>query len=101
MPKHDIVIIGAGPGGYVAAIRGAQLGFDVAVVERDCAMVARGEGDKLGALESLGLGGVIATQLWHHLYLGGNLCELPNLDYAPKAPAAPRSRALASGAAAP
>jgi asparagine synthase (glutamine-hydrolysing) len=75
--------------------------FDVAAVERDCAMVARGEGDKLGALESLGLGGVIATQLWHHLYLGGNLCELPNLDYAPKAPAAPRSRALASGAAAP
>jgi dihydrolipoamide dehydrogenase len=32
--KHDIVIIGAGPGGYVAAIRAAQLGFDVAVVEK-------------------------------------------------------------------
>ena len=38
MPKHDIVIVGAGPGGYVAAIRGAQLGFDVAVVEKEEAL---------------------------------------------------------------
>ncbi len=38
MPKHDIVIIGAGPGGYVAALRGAQLGFDVAVVEKEPAL---------------------------------------------------------------
>ncbi len=36
--EHDIVIIGAGPGGYVAAIRAAQLGFDVAVVEREEAL---------------------------------------------------------------
>jgi len=31
--KHDLVVIGAGPGGYVAAIRAAQLGLDVACVE--------------------------------------------------------------------
>ena len=31
----DIVVIGAGPGGYVAAIRAAQLGLKVAVVERE------------------------------------------------------------------
>jgi dihydrolipoamide dehydrogenase len=31
----DIVIIGAGPGGYVTAIRAAQLGFKTAIVERD------------------------------------------------------------------
>ena len=31
----DVVVIGAGPGGYVAAIRAAQLGMKVAVVERD------------------------------------------------------------------
>ncbi len=31
----DIIVIGAGPGGYVAAIRAAQLGFKVAVVERE------------------------------------------------------------------
>ncbi len=30
----DLVVIGAGPGGYVAAIRGAQLGMSVAVVEK-------------------------------------------------------------------
>jgi len=33
MPKHDLLVIGAGPGGYVAAIRAAQLGFDTACVE--------------------------------------------------------------------
>lgn len=34
--KHyDLTIIGGGPGGYVAAIRGAQLGLRVAVVEKD------------------------------------------------------------------
>lgn len=31
----DMIVIGAGPGGYVAAIRGAQLGLKVAVVERE------------------------------------------------------------------
>ena len=31
----DIIIIGSGPGGYVAAIRAAQLGFKVGVVERE------------------------------------------------------------------
>jgi dihydrolipoamide dehydrogenase len=33
--QHDLVIIGAGPGGYVAAIRGAQLGLNVACVEKE------------------------------------------------------------------
>jgi dihydrolipoamide dehydrogenase len=31
--KHDLIVIGAGPGGYVAAIRAAQLGLDVACIE--------------------------------------------------------------------
>ena len=31
----DLTIIGSGPGGYVAAIRGAQLGLKVAIVERE------------------------------------------------------------------
>lgn len=35
MPKHDLVIIGAGPGGYVAAIRAAQLGLSVACIEKE------------------------------------------------------------------
>jgi len=35
MSKSDIAIIGAGPGGYVAAIKAAQLGAKVALIERD------------------------------------------------------------------
>ncbi|MBI4336749.1 MAG: dihydrolipoyl dehydrogenase [Chloroflexi bacterium] len=35
MADYDVVILGAGPGGYVAAIRAAQLGLKTAVVERD------------------------------------------------------------------
>ena len=31
--SFDVVVIGGGPGGYVAAIRAAQLGMKVAVVE--------------------------------------------------------------------
>ena len=33
--NFDLIVIGAGPGGYVAAIRGAQLGMKVAIVERE------------------------------------------------------------------
>ncbi|MDQ4136820.1 MAG: dihydrolipoyl dehydrogenase [Pseudomonadota bacterium] len=33
--QYDIIVIGAGPGGYVAAIRAAQLGFKTAVVDRE------------------------------------------------------------------
>jgi dihydrolipoamide dehydrogenase len=33
--KYDVAVIGAGPGGYVAAIRAAQLGMKTAVIEKD------------------------------------------------------------------
>ena len=33
MEKFDVIVIGSGPGGYVAAIRASQLGFNTAVVE--------------------------------------------------------------------
>ncbi len=33
--SFDVIIIGSGPGGYIAAIRAAQLGFKTAIVERD------------------------------------------------------------------
>lgn len=33
--KYDVLVIGGGPGGYVAAVRAAQLGLRTAVVERD------------------------------------------------------------------
>src|SRR4051812_30041230 len=36
--QHDLVVIGAGPGGYTAAIRAAQLGLNVACVEKEQAL---------------------------------------------------------------
>src|SRR3972149_2521317 len=35
MPDYDVAIIGAGPGGYVAPLRAAQLGLRAALIERD------------------------------------------------------------------
>src|SRR5690554_7096471 len=34
MSKYDVVVIGSGPGGYVAAIRCAQLGMKTAIIEK-------------------------------------------------------------------
>lgn len=38
MQKHDLIVIGAGPGGYVAAIRAAQLGLNTAIVDENAAL---------------------------------------------------------------
>ena len=38
MERYDLVIIGAGPGGYVCAIRAAQLGLNVALIEKEKAL---------------------------------------------------------------
>ena len=38
MKSHDLIVIGGGPGGYVAALRAAQLGLDVACVEKEQAL---------------------------------------------------------------
>ncbi len=35
MASFDLIVIGSGPGGYIAAIRGAQLGLSTALVEKD------------------------------------------------------------------
>ncbi len=35
MSKYDIIVLGSGPGGYVTAIRAAQLGFKTAIVEKE------------------------------------------------------------------
>jgi dihydrolipoamide dehydrogenase len=36
--RYDLAVIGAGPGGYVAAIRAAQLGMRVVCVDREAAL---------------------------------------------------------------
>jgi asparagine synthase (glutamine-hydrolysing) len=59
--------------------------FDVASVQRDYQSFNDASGRKLGTFASLGLTGVMATQLWHHLFLGGGLCDLPTLDFSPAA----------------
>jgi dihydrolipoamide dehydrogenase len=38
MPSYDLIVIGTGPGGYVCAIRAAQLGLKVAVVEKNATL---------------------------------------------------------------
>ena len=35
MADYDLIVIGSGPGGYVAAIRASQLGMKTAIVERE------------------------------------------------------------------
>jgi dihydrolipoamide dehydrogenase len=43
-PPYDLVVIGSGPGGYVAAIRAAQLGLKTAIVEKDAKVPGVGLG---------------------------------------------------------
>src|SRR3954463_7681155 len=38
METHDLIVIGAGPGGYVASIRAAQLGLNTACIEKEPAL---------------------------------------------------------------
>ena len=35
MSTFDIIVLGSGPGGYVTAIRAAQLGFKTAIIEKE------------------------------------------------------------------
>ena len=35
MSKYDLIILGSGPGGYVAAIRASQLGLKTAIIEKE------------------------------------------------------------------
>lgn len=52
--------------------------FDVASVRRDYLRYTQGEVPSWRVFMSMGLGGVLATQLWHHLNnIGGELCDIP------------------------
>ncbi|HEX9881599.1 MAG TPA: asparagine synthase (glutamine-hydrolyzing) [Hyphomicrobium sp.] len=58
--------------------------FDPDAVLRDTALVASGQADKLNVFLKMGLSGVLATQLWHHHYMGAGLCELPEQSPRPQ-----------------
>src|SRR6059036_188605 len=61
MDTFDLVVIGAGPGGYVAAIRAAQLGLKVACVEKESAL--GGTCLRIGCIPSKAL--LESSQLYH------------------------------------
>jgi len=61
--KHDSLVIGAGPGGYVAAIRAAQLGLDSACVELETAL--GGTCLRIGCIPSKAL--LEASELYHEV----------------------------------
>lgn len=62
----DLVVIGAGPGGYVAAIRAAQLGLKVACVEKESAL--GGTCLRVGCIPSKAL--LTSSQLFHQTQHG-------------------------------
>ncbi len=66
MSQLDLVIIGSGPGGYVAAIKAAQLGLKVALVEKDT--VLGGTCLNVGCIPSKAL--LHSTEVYQHVVHG-------------------------------
>jgi asparagine synthase (glutamine-hydrolysing) len=58
--------------------------FDVAAVRREFTRYAGPRPPRLRHFVEMGLVSVVATQLWHHLHLGGGLCDLPAAGPAPR-----------------
>lgn len=71
--KFDLIIIGSGPGGYVAAIRGAQLGLKTAIVEKDPYL--GGTCLNVGCIPSKAL--LHSTEIYH---LAGHGAEAHGID---------------------
>ncbi len=82
MEKFDLVIIGAGPGGYVAAIRAAQLGLNAAIVEKE--PVLGGTCLRVGCIPSKAL--LESSELFSHMKDGlsehGIHAGAPEIDVA-------------------
>src|SRR5262245_15657392 len=82
--EHDLIVIGTGPGGYVAAIRAAQLGLNVACIEKDPALggtcLRIGRIPSKALLESSELYEEAAGKLAEHgLRIGGLELDLPTM----------------------
>ena len=52
--------------------------FDPQAVLKDYNAIGAGEADKINVFLKMGLTGVLSTQLWHHLYMGGGLASCPS-----------------------
>ncbi|MEK7688428.1 MAG: dihydrolipoyl dehydrogenase [Pseudomonadota bacterium] len=78
----DLVVIGAGPGGYVAAIRAAQLGLKVAVVEKNATL--GGTCLNVGCIPSKALlqSSHLFEEAGHDLAAHGIMVAAPTLDFA-------------------
>ena len=78
----DLVVIGAGPGGYVAAIRAAQLGMKVAVVEKNATL--GGTCLNVGCIPSKALlqSSHLFVETGHDLAAHGIVVGAPTLDFA-------------------
>ena len=75
---YDVIVVGAGPGGYVAAIRAAQLGLRTAVVER---AYLGGICLNWGCIPTKAL--LRSSEIWHllhHLDQYGFAVENPTFD---------------------
>src|SRR6266851_1152964 len=80
--SFDLVVIGAGPGGYVAAIRAAQLGMKVAMVEKRATL--GGTCLNVGCIPSKALlqSSHLFEQAGHDLGVHGIVLGPPKLDFA-------------------
>jgi dihydrolipoamide dehydrogenase len=80
--SYDLIVIGAGPGGYVCAIRAAQLGLKVAVVERRKSKTLGGTCLNIGCIPSKAL--LYASEKFaeaaHDLAALGVVVDKPKLD---------------------
>ncbi|OVE75109.1 dihydrolipoyl dehydrogenase [bacterium E08(2017)] len=76
MEKYDVVVIGAGPGGYPAAIRAAQLGASVAIVEKE---MLGGTCLNWGCIPTKAL--IASSELYHNAIHGKDMGVTANADY--------------------
>ncbi|MDC1106787.1 dihydrolipoyl dehydrogenase [Prolixibacteraceae bacterium] len=93
MTKYDIIVLGSGPGGYVAAIRAAQLGFKVGIIEREN---LGGVCLNWGCIPTKALlkSAHVFDQMKHAMEYGISLPSEPSIDFAK---VIERSRGVASG----
>jgi dihydrolipoamide dehydrogenase len=77
---YDLIVIGSGPGGYSAAIRGGQYGLKTAIIEKDAKL--GGTCLHVGCIPTKAL--LHTAEVWDyftHSQDEGILCENPRLDY--------------------